>query len=401
MSECDVAVIGAGPYGLAATAHLRQAGVSTHVLGDPLSFWQSMPQGMLLRSNRTATSIADPHGPVALDAYEAATGQPVTPPVPLGQFVDYGLWVQEQVAPDVDRRHVHRLARDGRGFVLELDDGDRLRARRVVVACGIADFVHRPAAGEGLPPELVSHSSEHRDLGALAGQRVLVAGSGQSALESAALLHESGAEVEVVVRADHINWLHGGRYHRMLGRAAPLVYAPTDVGPMGLSRLVAVPELFTAIPRSIQEPLAYRAIRPAGAAWLVPRLRDVPIRLRSEIHSITPGADGLRVVLSDGEARPVDHVLLATGYRVDITRYPFLDRDLVAELRVAEGYPLLRRGMETSVPGLHVVGAPAARSFGPTMRFVSGSWYTGRALARALGGERVERSARPGYAPAA
>ncbi len=98
-------------------------------------------------------------------------------------------------------------------------------------------------------------------------------GGGQSALESAALMGEAGADVEVVARAEKLNWLHGGKYHRMLGpRLVPLVYAPTDVGPMGISKIVAKPGLFTSLPRAIQEPMAYRAIRPAGAAWLIPRL---------------------------------------------------------------------------------------------------------------------------------
>ena len=75
---------------------------------------------------------------------------------------------------------------------------------------------------------------------------MLVVGGGQSALECAALLHESGARAEVAVRQDHMNWLHGGKYQRMLGRYSRLVYAPTDVGPMGLSRLVAVPDAVPA-----------------------------------------------------------------------------------------------------------------------------------------------------------
>lgn len=402
MSDCDVAVVGAGPYGLAAAVHLDRVGVSTHVLGDPMAFWRAMPEGMLLRSNRTATSIGERTGPVSLDAYQAATGAPVDVPVPLPTFVEYGLWVQERVAPDVDRRRVRRLARGAGDFALELDDGATLRARRVVVACGIADFVHRPRSCDGLPAELVSHAGEHRDLGVFAGRRVLVVGGGQSALESAALMRERGAEVEVLTRADRVNWLHGGRYHRMLGRAAPLAYAPTDVGPMGLSRLVAVPGLFGRLPQAVQDPLAYRAIRPAGAAWLVPRLAGVPLTVGTEIRAATPRAEGgLRVRLSTGGLRDVDHVLLATGYRVDIRRYPFLDRALLAALRRAGGYPLLQRGMETSVPGLHIVGAPAAHSYGPTMRFVSGSWYTGRMLARALAGSPAGRPDPAGYASVA
>ena len=101
----------------------------------------------------------------------------------------------------------------------------------------------------------------------------------------------------------------------------------------------------------------------------------------------------VRLWLKDGAQRELDHVVLGTGYRVDVARYPFLDSGLLAELERANGYPVLRRGLESSVPGLHFVGAPAAWSFGPTMRFVSGSWYCGRSVARAIAGERAVTAA--------
>lgn len=391
MPDTDVAVIGAGPYGLAAAAHLRQAGIDVRVLGDPMSFWRGMPAGMLLRSNWTATCIADFQGPLSLDAYRAAMGVHFDRPVPLARFIEYGMWVQQQVVPDLDRRLVQTLDADERGFRLLLGDGSSLSARRVVVAAGIKPFANRPAYAEGLPSEVASHTGDHQDLGRFSGSRVLVVGGGQSALESAALLHEHGAQAEVVARADHLNWLHGGKYHRMLGRMAPLVYAPTDVGPMGLSRLVAVPDAFRRLPRRIQDPLAYRAIRPAGAAWLVSRLENVPITLAASIASVTSTGAGLQVTFADGGQRTADHLLLGTGYRVDIARYPFLAPSLLTRVRRANGYPLLRRGMESSVPGLHFVGAPAAWSFGPINRFVSGGWYAGRALARVVADGRQPR----------
>jgi FAD-dependent urate hydroxylase len=387
MSDIHVAVVGAGPYGLSAAAHLRRAGVEVLVLGDPMSFWRTMPKGMVLRSNWTATCIGEYEGPLSLDSYRDATGASFDRPVPLARFIEYGTWVQEQVAPDVDRRVVERLEGDGPGFRLVLTDGERLRARRVVVAAGIEPFAHRPAVADGLPPELASHTSDHRDLGRFSGARVLVVGGGQSALESAALLRESGAQPEVVARADHLNWLHGGKYHRKLGRLAPLFYAPTDVGPLGLSRLVAVPDAFRRLPHRVQEPLAYRSIRPAGAAWLTPRLRDVPITLARSIVSVTPQGHGLLVALTGGETRMVDHLLFGTGYRVDIARYRFLAPSLLARVKRAGGYPLLRAGMQSSADGLHFIGAPAAWSFGPTMRFVSGGWYTARALTRVVAGQ--------------
>jgi len=56
--------------------------------------------------------------------------------------------------------------------------------------------------------------------------------------------------------------------------------------------------------------------------------------------------------------------MFGTGYQVDVTRYPFLSEEIRRSMRVIDGYPVLRRGLESSVAGLHVLGAPAARSFG-------------------------------------
>ncbi len=384
MPTIDVVILGAGPYGLAAVAHLRRAGVEVRIVGEPMSFWRTMPRGMLLRSNWTATCIAEYRGPLSLDSYLEASGRHFGRPVPLDRFIEYGNWVQQQVASDVDRRQVKQVEADGDAFRLTMDDGERLRTRRVVVAAGIEPFARRPAEFDGLPSELVSHTGQHRDLARFAGRHVLVVGGGQSALEAAALLHEGGAEVEVLVRKHQLTWLHGGKYHRMLGRAAPLVYAPTDVGPMGLSRLVAVPGMFRRLPRAVQEPLAHRSIRPAGAQWLVDRLADVPIRLGRTVSRAERVDSRLRVELDSGDVRVVDHLIHGTGYQVDITRYTFLAPELLRAVRTENGYPIMRRGMESSVPGLHFVGAPAAWSFGPIMRFVSGGWYASQALTRVI-----------------
>jgi FAD-dependent urate hydroxylase len=380
VDETEIAIIGAGPHGLAAAAHLRRAGRECCVFGDPMSFWREMPAGMVLRSNWTATSIAEPDGPLSLDRYCAATGAEFTTPVPLEDFIAYGTWVQSHVAPDVDRRKVSQVERAAGGFLLSMDDGDRLRARRTVVAAGIAPFVNRPPLPRDIPGSFSSHTSEHRDLSRFSGQDVLVVGGGQSALESAALMYESGARVQVVARADHINWLHGGKYHRRLGRLAPLLYAPTDVGPMGLSRLVAKPNLFRRLPRSLQDPLAYRAIRPAGAAWLKPRLEEVPLHLHRTVSTARLSGTRLVVELDDTTSHMVDHVMFGTGYRVDISRYDFLSPQLLAQVDRAHGYPLLGPGMESTVPGLHFLGAPGAYSKGPIMRFVSGSWFGAESL---------------------
>jgi FAD-dependent urate hydroxylase len=393
--QTDVVVVGAGPYGLSTVAHLRAAGVETRVFGEPMVFWQEqMPIGMLLRSAWEASHIADPHHRYTLEAYQAATGARFGAPVPLADFVRYGQWFQQQVAPDLDRRRVACVARDGVGFRLEIDDGDVVRARRVVLATGIAGVAHKPPEVGALPLDKTSHSSEERDLRRFAGQRVAVIGGGQSALESAALLHEGGAAVEVLVRAPRIHFLKGarlrGRLRDRLGPARPLLYPDTDVGPPGLSFIVAHPVLFRQLPRELQNRVARRSIRPAGAAWLRPRLKDVSITLGRTVVGAAPQGERVRLTLDDGTERRVHHVLLATGYRVNLDRYGYLDAELLRAIERVDGYPALREGFETSVPGLHLVGAPAAISFGPLFRFVSGTGYAARPLTRrVLAGKRV------------
>ncbi len=383
--DLEVAVIGAGPHGLSAAVHMRRAGVPAHVFGHPMSFWQSMPEGMKLRSNMRATNMIEPAGPLSLASYTEATGHPVHPPVPLERFIDYGLWVQRNAVPDVDKRTVARLERAPGGFSLELSDGERVTARRVVVACGISPFERVPSAFDHLPPDRVTHTAHHRELSHFCGRRVIVVGGGQSALECAALMREAGAErVQVVVRASRVVWLRGHSVMKALGRLGPIVYAPTDVGPLWYSRLVSTPDLFRRLPRQAQNRIAARCIRPACSHFVRVRLGAVELITGSRITAAEANGEGIVVSLSDGTATEVDHVMCGTGYNVDIARYGFLGEELLRDVRRAGGYPVLTRGLETSVPGLHVVGAPAAWSFGPIMRFVSGSWYAGRAVAGAV-----------------
>jgi hypothetical protein len=385
----DVAIIGAGPYGLSAAAHLRRAGVTCRVVGDPMSFWRTMPAGMLLRSNRSATNIAERHGSLSLDAFEQDADVTVGSPVPLETFIAYGDWVQRRAVPDVDRRTVTRLERDGGAFRVTLADGDELAAGRVVVACGIASFAWRPPEFAHLMPDLASHTGDHADPRHFKGRRVVVVGGGQSALEWAALLREAGADVEVLVRGHRVIWLRSVSVYRRIGRLAPVVYAPTDVGPLWYSRLNAVPDAFRRLPRPTQTKIAARSIRPACSHWVRERLADVPIRLDTAIREAHRRHGHVELHLDDGTASVADHLMLGTGYRVDVRRYPFLAPRLAAEVRCAGGYPVLTTGLESSVPRLHFLGAPAAWSFGPIARFVSGTWYSAGALTRVVAGRRA------------
>jgi hypothetical protein len=357
------------------------------VFGEPMSFWRTMPEGMKLRSNLRATNMVELEGPLSIARYEAATAVRLEPPVALERFLDYGTWVVHSALPDLDTRRVTRLDRVGGGYELRLSDGEAVTAQRVVIAAGIAPFARVPLGFEHLAPGRVSHTSEHTDLSRFAGQRVAVVGGGQSALETAALLAERGAaHVEVLVRREAVVWLRGHAVIHRLGRLGPIVYAPTDVGPLWYSRLVSVPALFRQLPRRAQDRIARRSIRPACSSFVRVRLGPVTVSTGVALEAAADHGDALALTLSDGTARTVDHLMFGTGYEVNFARYPFLGDTIRDGVRLSGGFPVLRRGLETSLPGLHVAGAPAAWSFGPIMRFVSGSWYAGRAIARAVAG---------------
>jgi FAD-dependent urate hydroxylase len=383
MTKCDVLVLGAGPYGLAAGAHLRQVGgLEVRVFGEPMDFWKShMPEGMLLRSPWAASHISDPRSSLTLDAFRDATGSPIPAPIPLERFVDYGRWFQMQAVPELDRRLIQSIDQDARGLRVTLEDGEQIACGRVVVAAGISAFSRRLSQLEGISPEFVTHVSDGKAVRGFAGKRVAVIGAGQSALESAALLHEAGAEVELIVREQNVHWLGWRARLQKLGPIASLLYSPYDIGPAGVSRIVAIPDLMKYFPRVLQNRFRTRALRPAGARWLRSRFEGIPIAAGRQIASAEKSGDHLHLRLDDGSSREVDHVLLGTGYKVDVSRYRFLPVELSKRLDLANGFVKVNSGFESSVPGLHFLGAPSAWTFGPLMYFVCGTDFAARKLA--------------------
>ncbi len=375
------AVIGAGPYGLSVAAHLQGRGVPAKVFGEPMESWQKMPARMALKSVWSASSLADPNGAFSLERYCRTTGAFATEPIPLPFFLDYARWFQEQVGQNVDRVYVRCLRLRGGGFQLALSDGREFAAARVVVAVGVRQFAFMPQFARGLPRQLVSHSGDHVDFRQFRDCRVAVVGAGQSALESAAILCDEGAHVEVIARGP-VHWINRVLYHHG-GPMSRLLYPPTDVGPPGLNWLCGSPRLMRRLPAGMRTSIEARAVRPAGAQWLRPRVEGkVPITQFTEVLGVDPSRQGVRLYLGDGTVRDVDHVLFGTGYRPNVAGIPFLDSRVREKINQHDGFPLLTEWFESSVPGLHFVGGLAGRTFGPICRFVAGARFTAQQVAR-------------------
>jgi cation diffusion facilitator CzcD-associated flavoprotein CzcO len=268
MSACtEVAIVGAGPYGLSVAAHLRARGVAFRVFGRPMHTWrEQMPKGMLLKSDGFASSLSDPGSNFTLKKFCVREGIPYDDsrePVRLETFMAYGLAFQERMVPELEDRLVVSLNRASGGFRLGLDDGEIVSARRVLLAVGISHFQYIPPDLAHLPAEFFSHSSAHCDLERFRGREVTVIGSGASAIDIAALLHESGAGVNVFARRPSIRFHNppSGKSRSLFQRVR---HPSSGIGPGLRSRFFAdAPELFYYLPQNLRLKLVRDHLGPA------------------------------------------------------------------------------------------------------------------------------------------
>ncbi|MGW6458403.1 NAD(P)-binding domain-containing protein [Streptomyces sp. NPDC055078] len=390
----DVAVIGAGPYGLSIAAHAASAGMNPKVYGRTMASWRDhMPEGMFLKSEPWSSNLSDPAGDHTLGRYGAERGFEARhgEPLPIGAFTAYGRWFAERAVPDVDERTVTRVAATGDGFRVETADGEGALARTVVLAVGVMPFVSIPRELAGLPAPYVSHSSGHRDLGRFHGQDVTVVGAGQAALETATLLAEQGARPTLVARADRLNW-NTPPLPLQRGLLRSLRTPHSGLGTGWRSWVWSeLPWAVRRLPASTREHIADTALGPAGAWWLRDRYeRQVPELLGHRLcgAEITGGRVRLTLTAPGGGTSVVhtDHVVAATGFTPDLDRLGLLDARLRRTIRtVGTGHaPELSAGFESSCPGLFFAGLLTAPSFGPAMRFVHGATFTAHRLTARL-----------------
>jgi len=392
MTTCDVAIIGAGPYGLSVAAHLRARGVNFRIFGKPMEFWlKHMPQGMRLKSEGFASSIYDPGATFTLEAYCREHRLPYAPigsPVPIEAFSSYGLEFQKKFVPELECHSVLQVRRLSAGFEIVLSGGETLTARRVVVAVGLTYYDYLPPELAGLPSDLVTHSSRHSSLDHFKGEEVVVVGAGASALDLAALLHQAGVLVRLVARKPSISFHDRGRVPRPL--LEQLRNPTTGIGPGWRSFFYTrTPLLFRQMPEPLRLKIVRQHLGPAPA-WFVKDqvVGKVPFNLGVTItHAEEQDKKvSLRLTDADGlhQTLLADHVIAATGYKVDVDRLSFLDPDILRAICRVDRAPALSSHFESSVQGLYFVGISAANTFGPLLRFAVGSKFTAERLSTHL-----------------
>ena len=385
----DIAIIGAGPYGLSIAAHLSHLGLNYCVFGKPMETWRNhMPVGMHLKSDGFASNLSAPAEEASLRAYcsrHSISYDDIAIPVPLATFIEYGLDFRRQFVPCLNERLVCRLDIRDDGYELQLDDGEVLAARRVILAVGITHFDYLPPVLASLSPQLVSHSSAHGDLARFRNCNIAVIGAGASAVDLAALLHETGANVQLITRAPTIRFASvpqpGGR--NLWQR---LRHPQSGLGPGLRSRLACdLPNLFRYLPSHLRLEIVRRHLGPASAWHLRPRVvGPVSLRLAHKVIGAEIRNNRVQVKIQPMDGQPAtietDHVIAATGYRADIDRLRFIKEHLRSRIRKVGQMPELSSSFKSSVPGLFFVGNAAAGSFGPLMRFVYGSDFAARRI---------------------
>jgi len=374
MTTTPFLVIGAGPYGLAAYAYAKRLGLNPLLVGRPLDLWKhNMPSRMLLRSS--TDWHLDPAEEFTFEAFiaEKHLTDSQIHPISLDTFLAYTQWFQEHYDIQSNPALVQDLRYVDGHFEATLENEEVIQAERVLLALGLTYFVNAPESiTSKIPNGRWSHTCYTTDFEFLRGRRCLIIGGRQSAYEWAALIYEAGgAEIHLAHRQakptfEESNW---SWVNAMIRRTAK---DPGWFRRLPFDELDELRDRFWIEGRLKLEP------------WLAPRIKKDTIHIwqLAELERCTLTADqALQVTLDTGDSFEVDHIILATGYVVDINNVPFLSNDsLRSQVNLESGFPVLDEHFQSSLPGLYFSGLPATRDFGPFFGFTAACAVTGKVI---------------------
>lgn len=403
--RCDVAIIGAGPYGLSLAAHLGAAGIDVRIFGQPLNAWREhMPKDMMLKSDGFASNLSAPDEASTLKAWCAEHKVPYANqglPISLDNFIAYGLAFQKRHVRGLEEVDVTRVEKRAEGFALTLANGAGVEAKQVIVTTGVSHFVHVPSPLSKLPKHAVSHSYDHRDGSVFAGKDVVIVGAGASSTNLAAHLADCGAATRIIAREPALE------YNAVPDPDAETLFYRIRKPASGIGRgwksyfCAAAPLLFYRLPESLRQRGIAMHSHPA-AGWYMRGKIDgrVGTLLGRSVTNAEEKGGVVELTLVDRaghiEIISCDHVVAATGYRADTRRFAFLAPELRARIASPKNTPLVSDVFETPVAGLYVTGPAVVDSFGPLMRFMVGAEFAAPRLSQHLArklGARIARKA--------
>jgi FAD-dependent urate hydroxylase len=352
----DVIIIGSGPFGISIAAHAVASKLEYKLFGYPMDFWKNqMPQDMFIRTPHEFVSFSDSKEELTIQHFSEETGTELVTPLPRPIFVEYANWFARKAGIEFTPNLITKVTQKDGYYEVTADTGVSYDTKNIIVATGVEHYKHLPSFLNNFPAHLVSHTSGYTSFAQFKGKKVVVLGSGQSAWEAAGLLHRDGADVELVYRKEAANYA-GSRENEIALR---------DVG-----------DIFYQLPLE-EKKQGWGQSAGSVAHFLKPYVEGiVPQNGSVAIEKVEQVNDEeIRLVLSNGTEKIVNHIIAATGFHINLDKVPFFDADLLTGIEREEGYaqfPMLNESFESSLPGLYFAGPLSSHSHGPTFRFILG-----------------------------
>lgn len=331
----DVIIIGSGPFGISLAAHAVSSNLKYKIFGYPMDFWKNqMPQDMFIRTPHEFVSLSDSKDELTVQQYSEETGTELVTPLPRPIFVGYANWFAQKAGIEFTPELITHVTYKEGVYEVVSETGESHLAKNVVIATGVEHYKHLPNFLKEFSPSLVSHTSGNTGFSQFKGNKVVVLGSGQSAWEAAGLLHRDGTDVELIYRKQGPNYA-GSRENEIALR---------DVG-----------EIFYKLPIDKkkeewgQSPGSVAHFLKPYVEGLVPQNNEVEIEKVEQINE-----NEIRLVLSKGTEKIVNHIIAATGFHINVDKVPFFKVDLLSAIEREEGYsqfPKLNESFESSLTG--------------------------------------------------
>lgn len=360
----DVIIIGSGPFGISLAAHAVANSLDYKLFGYPMDFWKNqMPQDMFIRTPHDFVSFSDAKQELTIHKFAEDTGTRLITPLPRPIFIEYANWFAKMAGIEFTTKLVAKVEQGNGHFDVTDEAGDHYKAKNIIIATGVTNFKYIPEFLKAFPSELVTHTNGYTNFSAFSGKRVAVLGSGQSAWEAAGLLHRDGAEVELIYRKEKPNYAGSREAEIALRDLGDVFYhLPTDEKEKGWG----------------QSPGSIAHFLKPYVDGIIPETAGVAIETLEQINE-----HELKILLTNGEEKIVNHIIAATGYHINLDKVNFLDKDLRLTIAREEGFhqfPKLKESFESSVPGLYFAGPLSSHSHGPTFRFLLGLRKTAQSI---------------------